>query len=82
MGSYYSEYRSQRSQAFNVGNGIRGPVATVRFDINSYWNLKAEGHFIEGYGEALSSRTFYRSSNPQGLQGRTNVFLLRSAFSF
>lgn len=82
MGSYYSEYRSQRSQGFNFGNGIRGPVVTARFDINRYWNIKAEGHFIEGYGEALSSRTFYRSSNPQGLVGRTNVFLLRSAFSF
>lgn len=82
MGSYYSEYRSQRDQPFNPGNGIRGPVVTARFDINRFWNMKAEGHFIEGYGEALSSRTFYRSSNPQGLVNRTNVFLVRSAFSF
>lgn len=82
VGSYYSEYRSQRDQPFNPGNGIRGPVVTARFDINRFWNVKAEGHFIEGYGEALSSRTFYRSSNPNGLQRRTNVFLLRSAFSF
>lgn len=82
FGSYYSEFRSQRNRAFNFGNGIRGPVTTVRFDINRYWNIKAEGHFIEGYGDPLDTRTFYFSSNPQGLQGRTNVFLLRGGFSF
>jgi hypothetical protein len=46
------------------------------------WNVKAEGHFIEGYADPISSRTFYPSSNPQGLKPRTTVFLLRTGFVF
>lgn len=81
-GSYYTSYQSERWLPFNPNNGIRGPVATVRFDINKYWNVKAEGHFMDGHGAVVSSRMFYLSANPNGLQKRTNLFLVRSAFSF
>lgn len=82
LGSYYSDFRVNRNLGFAANNGIRGPVVSARFDINRFWNVKAETHFIEGFADPLSSRTFYASSNPQGLKPRTNLFLLRTGFTF
>jgi hypothetical protein len=82
LGSYYNAYAVDRTKGFALNNGIRGPVVAARVDINRYWNLKAEAHFIEGYGTPQAAHTFYRSSNPQGFRPRTNVFLLRTGFAF
>jgi len=82
LGSYYSDYRSNRNNPFSNSNGIRGPVVSARFDVNKYWNVKLESHFIEGHADSLSSRTFYLSTNPQGYKPRTNLFLIRTGLVF
>lgn len=82
FGSYYTDYRSDRRLGFAPTNGIRGPVVSARFDINKFWNVKAEEHFMEGFADPIASRTFYPSSNPQGLKPRSTVFLLRTGFVF
>lgn len=82
LGSYYTDFRSDRRLGFSADNGIRGPVVSARFDVNKYLNIKAEEHFIDGFANPLSTRTFYPSSNPQGLKPRSNVFLLRAGFVF
>jgi hypothetical protein len=82
LGSYYTNFIADRLFPFSATNGIRGPVATARFDINKMWNVKAEGHFVDGYAEPYSARTFYPSSNPGGLHRRSNLFLLRTGIVF
>lgn len=82
LGSYYSSYHSNRDEPFTPSNSIRGPVASARIDINRYWNVKLEGHFLDGHAEPLSAHSFYPSTNPNGFVRRTNLFLVRSAFSF
>jgi hypothetical protein len=51
-------------------------------DLTRFWHVKMEGHFIEGYGSRYSFRGFYPSTNPQGLQDRTKVLLMRTGVSF
>ncbi len=82
MGSYYADYRGDRRLGFSPTNGIRGPVVSARFDINRFWNVKVEEHFMDGFADPISSRTFYPSTNPQGLKPKSTVFLLRTGFVF
>lgn len=82
VGSYYNSFAVDRRLGFAPDNGIRGPVVSARFDVNRVWLIKAETHFIDGFGSPLSSRTFYPSSNPQGLERRSMVFLLRTGLAF
>ncbi|HYI92064.1 MAG TPA: hypothetical protein VEX68_00840 [Bryobacteraceae bacterium] len=51
-------------------------------EITKSWNIKAEGHFMDGYGDFYSARGFYLRSNPTGLKEKTNMFVLRTGFSF
>jgi hypothetical protein len=55
---------------------------TARFDITSHWNVKLEGHFMNGYGAFDSIRGFYAQQNPNGLKADTNALVLRTSFSF
>lgn len=82
IGSYYNNFAVDRRLDFSPTNGIRGPVVSARFDVNRYWNIKAETHFIDGYGTPISSRTFYPSTNPDGFKPKTTVFLIRTGFAF
>lgn len=82
LGSYYNNFAVDRRLDFSPTNGIRGPVVSARFDVNRMWNIKAETHFIDGYGTPISSRTFYPSTNPQGMKPKTTVFLIRTGFAF
>jgi hypothetical protein len=82
LGSYFSSFVHDRRIGFSATNGIRDTVVTARFDITKYWNVKAETHFMDGFANPQSARTFYLSTNPQGLKPRTNLFLLRTGFAF
>jgi hypothetical protein len=53
---------------------------TARFDINKWWNIKVEEHFIRGYGDTYSSHGFYLRNNP-GISPNTNMFVIRTGFS-
>lgn len=82
VGGYYSDFRGDRRFAYRKDNGIRGPVSTVRYDVNKYWNVKAEVHVMQGYGSEFSFHTFYPSVNSTGFAERTALFVLRSGFVF
>ena len=82
VGSYYSDFINNRTRDFTPDVGIRGPVVSTRFDLTSRWHLKLEGHFLEGIGGNFSFRGFYPSTNPQGLQARTNLFVMRTGWVF
>ncbi|MBZ5577154.1 MAG: hypothetical protein LAP40_11400 [Acidobacteriia bacterium] len=58
-------------------------VVTARFDLNTHWNLKLEGHFMDGYGGTWAYPSgFYTADNAQGLKPRTNLLLIRTGWSF
>jgi hypothetical protein len=84
LGAYYSHYIPDVAFDSSLDtNHLSGPTLTARFDLHRYVSVKAEGHFLDGYGDPLSPRGFYPRSNTQGLSGGgTNMFVLRTAFSF
>ena len=58
-------------------------VVTARFDLNRHWNLKIEGHFMDGYGGLWSYPSgFYSQDNPEGLKPKTNLLLVRTGWNF
>lgn len=58
-------------------------VVTARFDLTRQWNLKIEGHFIDGYGSLWAYPSgFYAQDNPQGLKPKTNLLLIRTGWDF
>ena len=57
-------------------------VVTASINFNRFWNLKIEGHFMEGYGNSGYPAGFYPSLNPNGFAPSTNALVLRTAFHF
>ncbi len=65
-----------------ASNHIYDEVGTGRYDINSHWEVKAEGHVMDGYGDIYSAQGFYSQWNPQGLKPKTNLMVLKATFNF
>lgn len=61
-------------------------AVTLRLDLAKFWNLKMEGHFMDGTGDPFSPHGFHVRVNgppPYGtLQPTTNFFILRSGWDF
>jgi hypothetical protein len=51
-------------------------VLTTRFDLNEYWTLKLEGHFVQGEG------AFFLQDNPGGLEDESFLFAVKTTFNF
>ena len=95
LGSYYSRYTvtdvysgalatiapNQDNTALPT-NHTYDTVATVRLDINRFWNVKLEGHFIEGYANSGYPAGFYPKNNPAGFEPRTNALVIKTGFHF
>lgn len=87
-GAYRSQYRFQ--PLFNTlglrtdssANHIYDTTVTFRVDLSRYWDVKVEGHLIDGVGSPVSARGFYPRYHPDGLQPRTNMLVLRTGFRF
>jgi len=62
-------------------NHIRDEVVAGRYDIDRFWTLKAEGHFMNGYGDTYLAQGFYTRYNPV-LKPTTNLLVLRTSFNF
>jgi hypothetical protein len=65
-----------------ASNHIYDEVATGRYDVNSHWEVKAEGHVMDGYGDIYSAQGFYSQWNPQGLKPKTNLLVLKASYNF
>jgi hypothetical protein len=57
-------------------------VVTARFDLHTHWNIKVEGHFMDGYGGLVIPAGFFAQENPQGFHRKTNLLLVRLGWSF
>lgn len=84
VGVYHSNLHldNPANPANTASNHIYDEVGTGRYDVNRYWSVKAEGHFMDGYGDIYSAQGFYKRSNPNGLLPKTNLLMLRANFSF
>lgn len=65
------------------GRHLYDKVMVARVNFARYWQVQVEGHFIDGYGCVnVYPSGFYLQDNPQGLQPKTNLLLVRTGWSF
>jgi hypothetical protein len=87
LGGYYSRFtaNSQVRQA-SPGNHLFDKVVTLRMDLKSYWDVKVEGHFMNGTGgtdqASLYPDGFYAANNPQGFKPKTTLLVVKTGFNF
>ena len=83
VGSYYSHYvYNINLPAAPANNHIYDKVVSARVDVTSWWNVKVEGHFIDGTGSATFAHGFYRRDNPGGFKPTTNMLVIRTGVNF
>ena len=84
VGVYHSNYHvdAPADPANSATNHIYDEVGSARFDLNRFWIVKVEGHFMDGYGDLYSTQGFYERSNPGGFKRRTDMLVLRTSVNF
>jgi hypothetical protein len=95
LGSYYSRYTMTAHYGGILGmvfpplldtslpeNHIYDKVVAGRIDLNQCWNVKLEGHFMDGYGDGPFPNGFYPGDNPAGFKRNTNALVVRTGFNF
>jgi len=85
LGSYYSHFTAassflQITAAMPQGHDY-DKVVTGRFDIDRFWNIKVEGHFMAGYAASSFPNGFYPQQNPTFLPN-TDALVLMTNFNF
>jgi hypothetical protein len=89
VGTYHSRFYPNADRQIpalgtyqpDAARHVYDQALTARFDLKTYWDLKIEGHFMDGYAVPATSRGFYPQDNPQGLQPKTNLLVLRLGFN-
>jgi hypothetical protein len=95
LGSYYSRYsvtsvtRGPFAPLFPAqtdtslpANHIYDKVISARLDLKKFWNVKVEGHFMNGYGNSTYPDGFYPQVNPQGFKPNTNALVVKTGINF
>ena len=83
LGTYHSRYYVESPHTSDPnGNHIFDQAVTARYDFTSFWDVKVEGHFMNGYGDIYSAHGFYLRSNPNGLKPDTDMIVVRTGFNF
>jgi hypothetical protein len=95
LGSYYSRYSVLTSFAGALAafvpnqtdtslptNHIYDKVITARVDFNKFWNVKLEGHFMNGHAAGSYPEGFYPQVNAQGFKPDTNALVLKTSLNF
>jgi hypothetical protein len=95
LGSYYSRYSvtsvaggslaalvPDQTDTSLPANHIYDKVITARVDLNRLWNVKVEGHFMNGYGTSTYPDGFYPQVNPQGFKPNTNALVVKTGINF
>jgi hypothetical protein len=83
VGSYHTRFVSSLQRPSQPDdNHIYDTAVAGRIDLNRFWNVKVEGHFIDGYGDTMTAHGFYLRDNPQGFQPTTKLLVVRTGVSF
>jgi hypothetical protein len=83
VGAYRSQFVANTAlPSSGDDNHIYDTAATARFDLTSFWNVKAEAHFMDGYGNPYSARGFYIRNNRDGFDPSTRMLVVRTGISF
>jgi hypothetical protein len=96
VGSYYSRYSittvsgggplaadyPEQTDTSLPANHIYDKVVTARVDLNKFWNVKLEGHFMDGYGASLYPDGFYPQLNSNGFKPNTDALVLKTSVNF
>jgi hypothetical protein len=95
MGSYYSHYtitdvlggalalvEPNYTDTSQPANHIYDKVVTARWDVNRFWNVKIEGHFMDGYANSGYPAGFYPKNNVNGFERYTNALVIKTSFHF
>ena len=96
VGSYYSRYSitsvvggalaaagfPNQTDTSLPANHIFDKVVTLRVDVNRFWDMKVEGHFMDGYGSNTYPDGFYPQVNPHGFKADTNALVLKTGLNF
>jgi hypothetical protein len=83
VGSYYSHYLYDTTlPSSNPDNHIYDTAVSGRVDLNRFWNVKVEGHFIDGNGSPTLARGFYRRDNTAGFNAKTHMLVIRTGVNF
>ena len=80
VGAYYSHqyfFLTPDRDKSNPMNYQQDRVVNARFDINRFFYVKAEGHFLDGTAFGI-----YAVNNRNGVEKNTNVFVARLGFAF
>jgi hypothetical protein len=95
IGSYYSHYTISNivggalsafyppaTDTAIPANHDYDKVITGRVDLNKFWNVKVEGHFMNGYGSGPYPNGFYTQVNASGFAPNTNALVLKTSLNF
>jgi hypothetical protein len=85
VGSYHSRYLIDAGnlQANMLADDhVYDTAVTGRVDLNRFWNVKVEGHFMDGYGDTVMAHGFYLRVNQQGFDSTTKLLVVRTGVSF
>ena len=95
LGSYYSHYSvtsvaggpyaalfPNQTDTSLPANHIYDKVITARVDLKKFWNVKVEGHFMNGYGASTYPDGFYPQVNPRGFKPNTNALVVKTGINF
>jgi hypothetical protein len=77
VGTYYSHFINKALDSSQSANYSKDWALSGRYDFNSYFYGKIEGHFLHGTGLG-----YYQSSNPTGLKPNSNMLAAKIGFSF
>ncbi len=77
VGTYYSHYVNPSADTSLPENYSKDWVVSGRYNFNSNFYGKVEGHFLHGTGLG-----YYASVNPDGLKPNSNMVAARIGFSF
>ena len=87
FGSYYSRYTVASSGGGTdsnlPGNHVFDKVVSGRIDPNRFWNVRVEGHFMDGTGHlGVYPAGFYPQENPSGFKRNTNALVVKTGLNF
>jgi len=84
VGVYHSQVHvgNPATPQITASTHILDEVGTVRYDFNRFWDFKAEGHFMDGYGDTYQAQGFYSQWNPNGFKPKTDMLVLRTSVNF